>query len=334
MSSALLKLLRAAMDARAPAPVPRAQTGALGQVFMDQARDNPAMFQRGRSFADSLEGLQDQFGVEFSSYRGTAPSPSSPMEMRVRGGMAAHPASYHAMTFGDYLDGMPRSHVDIRRGFQDLTDSSPIVEFDTTGFATSDTPLSAGGGSGRGGYAALFGAQRLNPGAVNFAEGLSGRNQHRRNYNQAAAIMRDPALADRIALGRDQVKLAARELPKGDFRGMAPSDQVGLLQTEGALRTMQRLGQTRIHPDTHPDIEPQIRRMIGELIPFEDDPSEFARAANILRRSGAPASYYDTIGASALKRAALAEDVLSGAPLRRHLFDGLEYCAGGSVTKR
>ena len=54
----------------------------------------------------------------------------------------------------------------------------------------------------------------------------------------------------------------------------------------------------------------------------------------LLRRSGAPAIMYDTVGDAALRRAALVNDIMERRSGRGHLYDLLEYSRGGRVGEQ
>jgi hypothetical protein len=116
------------------------------------------------------------------------------------------------------------------------------------------------------------------------------------------------------------------------FMRRPPEEQVGALQAQGALETLRKLETVYGKEPRDSPIKGALQRMYEELIPRIGDPAEFTEAAGKLRRAEAAPHIYDTIGEAALRRAALVSDIVEGRPgARRHLFQGLEYRAGGRV---
>jgi hypothetical protein len=232
----------------------------------------------------------------------------------------------------------PKSALTLESGIAGRGDlygpETRFIEFDTSGL--NDPNGHGGGGAGRGVYAAMYGSLLDDPNKINFASRLSPRNEHRRNYNQSAALLRDPRLARQILIDPYQYDGAnvVRDRPTPqEFMRRPPEDQVGAMQALGALQLYKRLGRTINHPDTYPDRVARMRSTFGDLLQHEEDPRSFAAGANLLRNSGAPSLVYDTIGASALRRAALVSDIVGERPggIRKSLLHGLEYRRGGVV---
>lgn len=294
----------------------RALERRIGEAFYEAADTVPDMFRRGRTYAKGDEGLSKQFGVEIR-----------------------RPDPYSAKVFS--LDGLARGpaemsyvyHPEPSDSFQ-FPYSRPRVTFETAELAgpTSVTQgaFGTGAGSGRGVYAAMFGSLLNEPDLVNLPSSLSSRNEHRRNFNQAAALLRDPRLAKQIATDPYQVWGALIEPEK--FMTRPAADQVGALQGSGALQTLARLEATRAKEPSYSALRGPLRALYEDLIPRIEDPEAFKVGAGLLRKSEAEPRFYDTVGEAALRRAALVSDIVEGRPnARRHLFQGLEYRRGGRV---
>lgn len=315
MSGALNKL-RAIMEAGGKEA--RALERLIGETFYDAADSVPDMFKRGRQFARGDEDLGKQFGVEIRR-----PDPYS-AKVYSRDGLARGPAEMSYVPHPDPSDSFKFPY------------SRPRVEFETSLLAgpssITNGAFGTGTGSGRGVYGAMFGSLLENPDLVNVTSSLSSRNEHRRNFNQAAALLREPRLARQIAVDPYQLWGPAGEWDPERFMRRAPPDQVGSLQGSGALQTLSRLERVYGKEPRDSDLRGPLRSLYEDLIPRIEDPAEFKRGAGLLRRSEAEPRFYDTIGDSALRRAALVSDIVEGRPgARRHLFQGLEYRAGGRV---
>lgn len=300
----------------------------IGDEFYRAADEVPDMFQRGRKYALTDPGLEQQFGVRID--RSLGPEGAFIYDA---GGNAKGPASLNTVPY----DEMAKNRWDQGRVFGDsgafgsLPTNTKFTEFDTFNLATP-RGQSNGGGAGRGVYAAMFGMMARDPNLLNYTSALTKRNAHRRSYNQAAALLREPSLARRIMVDPDQLTntLDSAYDPMV-FRRRSPEEQVGRLQSEGALSVLERLEKLQRHPETYDDARPHIRDLLTRGLAREEDPAYFARAADMLRRTGGPSHLYDTIGASALRRAALLGDIVEGDRVRRNLFSGLEFAQGGRV---
>lgn len=320
-----LEILRAAL-ASGGRDAARA-VNAIGDRFYQAADDVPDMFQRGRQFGHNRWALGDQFGVHF------APNPEEPGQTLVNtpglriSDMATMTESPYDKAIADEVFGGSLRHA------RELGNRT-MVGFDTSGLYDPNAGYGqfSGAGAGRGVYGAMFGSLLDDPDKLNYVTSLSARNQHRRNYNQAAALLRDPRLSRQILTDPFQVKHTERPIDQLDFLNMPPEHQVGTFQAEGALQTLNRLERLARNGQTFDEMRSPIRDIYEDIIPHSYDPYDFTRAAGILRRSGASPELYDTIGASALKRAALVHDIAAGTPdARAHLFSGLEFRRGGGV---
>jgi hypothetical protein len=315
MSGALAKL-RAILEAGGKEA--RAIERLIGETFYDAADTVPDMFRRGRRFARGDENLGKQFGVEIR-----------------------RPDSYSAEIYA--LNSPAKGHAEMSYITQPGPSDSfrfpyarPRVEFDTTLLANRlnnfGDAFGSGGGSGRGVYGAMFGSLLEDPDLVNVTSSLSSRNEHRRNFNQAAALLREPRLSRQIAVDPYQLLGPAAESGPELFMRRAAPDQVGALQGAGALQTLARLEKTYSKESRDSALSGPLRSLYEDLIPRIEDPAAFKTGAGLLRKSEAEPRFYDTVGEAALRRAALVSDIVEGRPnARRHLFQGLEYRSGGRV---
>lgn len=327
--SGALRLLQRLLDVDGRSA--RAVERTIGEELYRAADTTPDMFQRGRSFADGRAGLEAQFGVQFEDLpQGDATLVNLPGQ-RIE----------YAPTISEHVYDAaisPKSALTKNAGIAGSGSFYPndtrFMEFDTSGLA----PFGAygGGGAGRGAYAAMYGDLLDDPRKINFASTLSQRNEHRRNYNQAAALLRDKRLAKQILIDPFQYDGSGltRDRPNPQhFMERSPEEQVGALQAQGALQLYRKILKTAEHPDVFPDRRDAIRGLLGDEFYHSEDPASFAAMANDLRTSGAPSREFDTIGASALRRAALLADIVGERPggIRRSLLTGLEYRRGGKV---
>ncbi len=322
----LLKQLLA-IDNRAARAVERT----IGEEFYRAADTTPSMFQRGRSFAEGRAGLEDQFGVKFEDLpQGNATLVNLPGQ-RIE---YAPTISEHVYDLSVHPKNSLTKNAGIAGSGSFYPKDTRFMEFDTSGLAPFGSY--GGGGAGRGAYAAMYGDLLDDPRKINFTSALSQRNEHRRNYNQAAALLRDKRLARQILVDPFQYDGAglARDRPNPQyFMERSPEEQVGALQAQGALQLYNKILKTADHKDVYPDMRDEVRGLLGDDFYHSEDPASFAAMANTLRRSGAPSREYDTIGASALRRAALIADIVGerSGGIRRSLLDGLEYRRGGKV---
>lgn len=287
---------------------------AIGEEFYRAADDTPDMFRRGRRYGQSRADLENQFGVQFRDYPGSTSVAVPGASGKASMDYVMNPDPSDTATF-------PR-----RR---------PRVMFDTSMLAPPGTY--SGAGAGRGAYAAMFGTLLENPELVNMvaSTGLTRRNEHRRNFNQAAALLRAPELSRQIALDPFQFAHQRRVDPE-QFMKRSPIEQVGALQAEGALQTVRRLDETAhaakgARGDAFAARLQEARRRAFS----SSDPADFSALATLLREGeafGVPKSLYDTIGEGALRRAALVSDIVDGRPgWREGLYSGLEFARGGRV---
>lgn len=309
----------------------------IGDEFYRAADDVPDMFQRGRKYALTDPGLEQQFGVRIDrslGRPGTSAGYGSGFFYPPHGANADGGAT---LSVSDYPE-MAKSRWDTGRVFgtaEDFGELPKNTRFAQIGaYDLHGKGSSAGAGEGKGVYAAMYGSLLQDPRVINYTSALTKRNAHRRSYNQAAALLRDPRLAKQIMVDPDQLTntLDAAYNPMV-FRRRSPEEQVGRLQSEGALSVLERLEKLERHPETFDDARPHVRDLLKRGLAKEEDPGYFARAADMLRRTGGPSYLYDTIGASALRRAALLGDIVEGDRVRRNLFSGLEFAQGGPVRR-
>lgn len=309
----------------------------IGEQFYTAADETPAMFQRGRKYALTDDGLSQQFGVRIDRDMGTAesglPRPQSPgagyfydSNLAAKGPASMFSVDYPEMVKGGWgADNLNKDEIG-----EYFDPNTRFAEIDA--FNLKSPRGEGGGGAGRGVYAAMYGSLLQDPRLVNYTSALSKRNEHRRSYNQSAALLRDPRLAKQILADTYQLPTNPDYRRPVRFRQLTPEGQVGLLQSEGALELMKRIGATARSADLYPGVREKLYDITTRVLPQSEDPADFALAADALRRSGAPAHLYDTIGASALRKAALVNDVVGGRPMRRSLLEGLEYRVGGRVA--
>lgn len=208
----------------------------VGEQYMHHARNNPDFFVRGRQFADTEEGLAQQFDVApavrlgFDErdlirsvygdvYRG--PKGSS-FENRDPGLYEFHerPTSYGAQWPEQVLGRRPQF----------------VSEFDAQG-------LNRGSGLGQKLYASAYGALRQSPDMVNASSSLTPVNAARRSFNQASAIARDPRLSKQILTADSQLRrLGLSGVTPSALHRMQPDQMVGALQLAGNASMLRQLG--------------------------------------------------------------------------------------------
>lgn len=302
----------------------------VGDEFYRAAEEIPDMFQRGRKYALTDPGLEQQFGLQIDrslAQPGTSSGSGSGFFIPPTG-TARGSASMSVVDMPE----MAKNRWDQGRIFDDFSKLPMNARFAEIDASNLSKPGShGGGGAGRGAYAAMYGSLLQDPRIINYTSALSARNAYRRNFNQAAALLRDPKLSKQIMVDPDQIRNMYDVSDAMQFRALVPEDQVGRLQIEGALQTLDRLEKTARHPEAFDDARGPLGRIMRETLQNAEDPKEFARAADLLRSSGAPAHLWDTVGASALRRAALVGDIVEGRRLRRDLFRGVEFRRGGAV---
>jgi hypothetical protein len=331
---------------------------------MRGANDVPSMFERGRSFADTAEGLGTQFG--------TAPPRTRPVNAALNpddlGSWYAYQIAADPKSKG--LDGarllgaaqdlrylqapssIPYDSVlsAMQHGLLNKDDAYHI--WDTTGLWNNS-------GQGTKVYASAFG-HLLNQGEQdkNITQGLSGVNSLRRSYNQASAIERAPELADRIIAAPSQFSALLPTSNKkrlGEIQRMAPEQQVGALQLaagasalhaikEALQRDADILGGRSIGNKAEAAMIKRARQdsqdMIGLAAPrffgsssLANTPSSAAEVARAYQTSPFASGF--GLGARSLTKLGIVNDALKGASFEdlASRFPGLEYRAGGPVLR-
>ncbi len=232
IAAALRNLRAAAQDS--------ARAGKVGQAFMDASKQ-PDFWERGPSFADNVQGLNAQFGTESRTpYNGDA------YAFAVRG--ARGPASGKVYDrLGDIGGAYAPDDAAPWMASGALPGKAPYHTFDTL-------DMGEGRGAGQRVYPSLFGMVRNDPGAYNIVEQLSNVNANRRNYNQAAAVMRDPEMSKRVLIAPSQLRSTFGKAESKDparlvdWQRQTPAQQVGALQLMAAANALEQMGRTNVAP--------------------------------------------------------------------------------------
>lgn len=208
---------------------------------LSEAADSPDFFERGRNFALTDEGLAAQFGV------GPKRAVLDPTDSEAFGPMAWRPGADDSMRRGLFRSA-GLYEKDLSYDALRTNPSSSAVAADKAGllsprnrYRVFDTvTLDSGSGQGTRLYPAAYGSLLTHPNMYNIVDGLSADNAIRRNYNQASAALRDPALADRIITAPSQL----RDLPTtniADVHRMPAAQRIGALQLAGSTSTLASL---------------------------------------------------------------------------------------------
>lgn len=287
----------------------------VGKVFMDGA-EKRGTFTQGKDFAKTPEGLAAQFNwgkPSVDEYSGIKRyfNPDDP---------GAYTTSYPV-----------RSKDDMLTGYQEFDGKLPshakLYNFDTA-------PLTTGSGQGTRAYAAMYGDLLRDPDAFNIKEYMTGSNSYRNNYNLASAIMRQPDAGKRLLTSPDNFQ----KLPVDPtaFRTAPPERQVGGLQIEGALQTLQRMMHAQSSPLVPQGLKQRLDTLPSELSSTMS-PNDLRSAMQVLEAVGQPGlkmSSLRSTGPRALRRLGIVNDVQAGYPVDPAAFRGLEFCGGGLVQAR
>jgi hypothetical protein len=325
-------------------------------MFMRAADSEPAMFERGREFANSPQGLSDQFGTSPVLYPNRGSKLADLMDYQIRSDPAARYAAFperdpamlegRAQSLVSILGDAPENSVLSLRDAGLLSNTKLYHMWNTQG-------LSKGSGQGTALYPSAFGHLR-NQGQsdVNMSGGLSGDNQLRRNYAQASAILRDPSMAQQILVDPSQLsRLPPGVLKSSEFHRMSPEQQVGVLQLSGAQGALNAMRQAiesnakRLEPDTFTTSDPQraiyrsmAARADAQMPPalerfLQGEDAKSPASARTLARAYQQSPFAMPVGPRALTKLGVVDDTLRDAGLSSlsDRFPGLEYASGGSV---
>ena len=343
LAAAIARLSRASSRAELPAA-----SGKVGSMLMRAADDVPGMFERGRSFADSADGLAEQFGTGQLKSPGMDYTGNDSYAYSIP---AEEGLPHFRQDYPQLLGSVDRA-VNMSKQQPMLP---PIGDLFKSGLMRDDkqyhvwdtSSLDPGSSQGTRLYPAAFGHLRnLGPEHVNVSEGLSTSNQLRRSYLQASALERDPSLADQVLISPSQLVRGGLELTPREFHRFSPEQQIGALQiagARGALESMRDaitgdMSRIRSGSKSEPSTRAQRQRHLDAtnfIMPkFMDQPysPELTRAtANAYQLS--PMSVLAPLGNRSLTKLGLVQDILKGASFEdlASRFPGLEYRTGGSV---
>lgn len=280
-------------------------------------------FQRGREFAKTPEGLAQQFdwsvpkeldpGLPGSAKRlGDPNDPTSAAWM--------FPMTHEELS--RYGQSMSRDGK--QNGYTPFTEKNALPQGN---YYTFDTGSFKGGtGTGKKAYPTLYGNVLADPEGFNIKDSLTGANAYRNNYNLANAIMRQPNAGERLLASPEQFKHLPVDV--SDFRTAGPERQIGTLQTEGALQTLQRMQNAAAwRPDS------PMGKALGDLpgkLYSGMSPADLQAAYATLK--GADSSGLDSIGPGALRKLGIVQDSLLGHTVDPSAFRGLEFKEGGLAT--
>lgn len=295
----------------------------LGAAFM-RAAERPGTFERGRSFADGVAGLEQQFGVA------RAPVPEMYKEL-------------YTQALRQQGGDEPRFFVQTRQGRQAVQDSFPSdSEQAWLDAGLPDKPIHTfesldmlpGSGEGQRVYPAAYAMMAQgDPEALNLSAGLSPVNRTRRSYLQASALMRDPEMASRILVDPGQLEGVhpAGRMPMGQrgaahpetlqqFHAQSPTGQVGALQAMAAYRTLQGLS---------------AGAAADPLAAVLGNPMDKEALNALISAVQARKDHTLPFGVRSAKRLGLAMGTLAdeNAPVPEWLTRGMEYAGGGSVWR-
>ena len=294
---------------------------AVGNTFMRGA-ELPGTFQRGKEFAKTPEGLAAQFDWSVPQRRSDGVTiykdPNSDANVYL-----------FAQNYAELL----KKDAELRKrlGLQEGTTYSPFIDRgdlpqDATYYTIGAGRLAQGSGAGTRAYPAIYGDILNNPNAVNIKDGLTGVNEYRNNYNLASAIMRRPDAGERLLTSPEQFRNVLAD--PAALRTAAPETQVGALQTEGALQTLQRL----LAATTDKATPEALRARLGNLT-FSSDmsPADLNAAYAAVKASNSAA--LKSTGPGALRKLGITSDALQGRDVNPAAFKGLEFSHGGALRK-
>jgi len=325
----------------------------VGRVFMQAADQVPDMFQRGRSFADDATGLTEQFGTG----KFITQTPNSMSEnladhynYRLLAERGEQGADSPQLTGSVYtMDDLMREAL--RYDSIRQADDAGLLPLGGRFHSWDTTGLHHASGQGSKVYPAAFGYLRTQPSNhFNISEGLTGVNKLRRSYNQANALMRDPALSERVIVSPGQLLAGEVGTNLKGFHASTPAQQVGILQmaaAQGALNTLAETlarDQRYLADKTTMEIplKSEMRRRhvagmdIAAPLFFDSRLARTEPAAGALARAyqASPTATSMGLGPRSLRRLGIVQDALDGRSFKElsDRFSGLEYRAGGVVA--
>lgn len=234
--------------------------------------------------------------------------------------------------YNDLMSVNPQQLEEMRAAGWDLNRINQLRHYDTTS-------LDKNTGSGTKLYAAAFGDLANKPGEANFSDSLTQLNGIRRNYNQSAAILREPRLLDQILTHRSQmygVPITNTTVHRG-----SPQRAVGALQLAGHERTLSKLDSAmrdaqsslRRHPDLYDYYAEPLLKLSKSVNQLDavggQDLTGLKDLALSLR--GSPIPGLPPIGPKTTRKMSLAFRALDGEDIPLDLTTHLEYADGGVV---
>lgn len=311
----------------------------VGEAYFGAAQANPQLFEKGRQFGRSTEELAKQFGVEapvMNAGDDISRAFWGDRSWGARGSVRERGPSFFNNGLDEYHNDLmsvnPEKLEEMRAAGWDLNRINQLRHYDTTS-------LNKNTGAGTKLYAAAYGDLANKPGEVNFADTLTQLNGIRRNYNQSAAILREPRLLDQILTHKTQVQgvpMSATMLHRG-----SPQRAVGALQLAGHERTLTKLDSAmrdtqnmlRRDPEGYQHYaEPMLKlsRAINQLDEVGGQDLTALKGLALAIR-GSPVPGLPPIGPKTTRRMSLAFRALDGEDIPRDLTTHLEYADGGVV---
>lgn len=290
----------------------------VGKVFMDGA-GKPGTFTQGRDFAKTPEGLAAQFDwgtPEAHGFNQTKfPNPTDNTQ-------AGYALPVGRKQFWDDNGATPGFAPFDRAG--GLPTGGNLYTFDTAA-------LDAGSGQGSRAYPTMYGHILNDPDAVNIKEHLTGSNAYRNNYALSSAIMRNPDAGRRLLASPQQFLHLPVDV--ANFRTASPERQVGALQVEGALQTLQRM-KSAANSAAVPDRLKQQLDSIPTMLSSSMSPGDYRLIGNTMDAvgsSGIKSTALRSTGPRTLRKLGIVSDVNAGYDVDPSAFRGLEFCSGGPV---
>lgn len=294
----------------------------VGAEFLSGAA-RPGTFQRGRDFAQTPEGLAQQFDW-------------GKLEPLMSNGRA-DPNTLRAFDPNDPTSAafvFKMTPEEVKRYSARLTEDkgtngyTPFVEagLPEGEYHSYDTgAFTAGSGAGKRAYPSLYGNTLLTPDAFNIKDMLTGANAYRNNYALGNAIMRQPNAGERLLASPEQFQHLPVDVAA--LRTAGPERQVGSLQTEGALQTLRRLNTAA------GQVSPALSHTLQNLplsLTSSMSPSDLQAAFNAIQASRSTS--LQNVGPAALRKLGIVQDVLTGRPVDPTAFKQLEFKEGGLAT--
>ncbi len=307
----------------------------VGNRWSEAAAD-PNFFSQGNKYALTDPGLAAQFGV---GPKRSVMDPNDQVNFGERM-WSAEPGS--SSVRGLYEKN--KSYADIL-----ANPSSSVTAADRAGllrpgnkYRVFDTvTLDAGSGQGTKLYPAAYGSLLTEPNTYNIVDGLSAENSIRRNFNQASAALRDPALADRIITAPSQLR-DVPGLSVADVHAMPALQRIGALQLAGSAGTiaslsrqlannMLRLKNGNLSVPEQSALEYSTNQIAHQINRLNGTQGALSSLGNTVRQHGNPYSMVP-FGDRTSRRLGLSLRALEGDRNFSDITPGLEYCVGGLVN--